>query len=148
MWAGISTNYRTQLVVIDSNITTRGYIDQVLQPVVTPFFRDHPDLQVFQHDNARPHAARVTGDYLQQQNFDVLPWPAYSLDLSSIEQLWDQLGRRVSARVPAPLNRQEMVVALQEDWLNIPQDNIRWLIRSMRRHITAGINANGGHIPY
>lgn len=77
-----------------------------------------------------------------------LPWPAYSPDLSQIEHLWDQLGRRVANRTPPPQNRQEMVTALEEEWPNIPQDNLRRLVRSMRRRITACLAANGGHTPY
>uniref|UniRef100_A0A672YIL4 Tc1-like transposase DDE domain-containing protein n=1 Tax=Sphaeramia orbicularis TaxID=375764 RepID=A0A672YIL4_9TELE len=99
-------------------------------------------------DNACPHDARVTQDFLRDQRFNVLPWPAYSPDLSPIKHLWDQLGRCVANRTPAPQNRQELVTALEEEWVNIPQDNIRRLVRSMRRCITACMNANVGHIPY
>lgn len=148
VWAGISGDYRTRLVVVDGNLTARRYIDEVLQLVVVPFFEEHPSVTTLQQDNARPHAARVTQDYLGAQRFDVLPWPAYSPDLSPIEHLWDQLGRRVANRDPAPLNRAELVTALEEEWANIPQDNLRRLVRSMRRRVTACVNADGGHIPY
>ena len=76
VWAGISGDYRTRLVVVDGNLTARRYIDEVLQPVVVPFFEEHPSVTTLQQDNARPHAARVTQDYLGAQRFDVLPWPA------------------------------------------------------------------------
>ena len=32
----------------------------VLQPIIVPMFQSHPHLRVFQHDNARPHAARAS----------------------------------------------------------------------------------------
>ena len=44
--------------------------------------------EVFQHDNARPHTARATVDFLANQNVTVLPWPFKSLDLNPIEHLW------------------------------------------------------------
>ena len=53
---------------------------------------------IFQHDNARPHTARHTQNSLRIQNVNVLRWPARSPDLSSIEHLWDQLGRQVRER--------------------------------------------------
>ena len=31
----------------------------------------------FQHDNARPHTALVTANFLAQNNVKVLPWSAY-----------------------------------------------------------------------
>ncbi|KAF5903403.1 Transposable element Tcb1 transposase, partial [Clarias magur] len=76
VWAGTSCNYRTQLVVVDGNITARRYIDQILQPNMIPFMQQHQDVAMFQHDNARPHSARVTQAYLLAQGIDVLPWPA------------------------------------------------------------------------
>ena len=85
---------------------------------------------------------------MQQENVEVLPWPAYSPDLSPIEHLWDQLGRRLANRHLKPGNKQQLVAALQEEWANIPQDSIRRLIRSMRRRCTSCVQAQGGHIPY
>ena len=148
VWAGISANYRTPLVIIRGNLTAARYINEVLQPTLIPFLTTHPAIQTFQQDNARPHTARVMAGFLERNHVDVLPWPAYSPDLSPIEHLWDQLGRRIARRDPRPGNRDQLVAALQEEWANIPQDNIRRLVRSMRRRCTACINARGGHTPY
>lgn len=148
VWAGISGNSRTPLVIINGNLTAARYVNQVLESTYLPFRNDHPEVHILQQDNARPHTARVTMDYLQQHNVEVLPWPAYSPDLSPIEHLWDQLGRRLSRRTPAPANRQQLITALQEEWESIPQDNIRRLVRSMRRRCQACVQANGGHTRY
>jgi hypothetical protein len=43
--------------------------------------------EVFQHDNARPHTARATVDFLANQNVIVLPWSSKSPDLNPIEHL-------------------------------------------------------------
>ena len=37
--------------------------------------------EVFEQDNTRPHTARVTMDFLEQNNINVLPWPSKSPDL-------------------------------------------------------------------
>ncbi|GFW15537.1 uncharacterized protein TNCV_4656771 [Trichonephila clavipes] len=42
-------------------------------------------------DKARPHAARVDMNYLT--SCQTLPWPARSPDLSSIEHVWDMMGK-------------------------------------------------------
>ena len=76
----------------------------------------HADVTVFQQDNARPHSARVTQDFLRDNNVTVLEWPPYSPDLSPIEHPWDQLKTAIDRRQPRPRNRRELVQAVQEEW--------------------------------
>jgi hypothetical protein len=47
------------------------YRDEILQPHLPPAI----DVRtaIFQQDNARPHTARLTMDYLQHQNITVIP---------------------------------------------------------------------------
>ena len=58
-------------------------------PKVVPFIRRHH--LMFQPDNARPHVASVWTQFLEDENVPVLPWPAYSPDMSPIEHAWDAL---------------------------------------------------------
>ena len=134
--------------MLEGNLTARRYISDVLEEHVVPFFEQHDDLRMFQHDNARPHSAGITSDYLHAEGVTVLPWPAFSPDLSPIEHLWDQIGRRVAQRDNPPRTRQQLVNALTEEWNLIPQRNIQTLIRSMRQRCQATIAARGGHTRY
>jgi transposase len=68
-----------------------------------------------------------------EQHIRVLPWPALSLDLSPIEHLWHELGRRVRNRQNKPETLQERRDALVHQWNNIPQAFIQRLIGSMCR---------------
>ena len=148
VWAGMSSHYRTELVIVEGNLTARRYIDEVLTPHVLPFLRAHPDIALLQQDNARPHAAAVTADYLHENNVAVMPWMPYSPDLSPIEHLWDELGRRIQRRQPRPANREMLIRALHDEWERIPQETVRNLANSMRRRCLSCINARGGHTRY
>ncbi len=74
-----------------------------------------------QHDNARPHDARIGTQFLEAENIPVLARPAYSPDMSPIEHVWDALDRRIRQRVPVPANIQQLHTAIEEEWTNIPQ---------------------------
>ena len=102
--------------------------------------------EIFQQDNARPHAARLTMDYLQNQNITVIPWPSKWSDLNPIEHLWDELDRRVRQRQPQTL--QALQQALQYEWQRIPQERIHGLIGSMSRRVRTFLQVNGGHNRY
>jgi hypothetical protein len=89
------------------------YRDEIVQPFVIPFIQAQANNVTFQQDNARPHVARVVRDYLTQQNVDLLPWLAVSPDLSPIEHVWDEMGRRYAIILPnQPVTLAEMGPAL------------------------------------
>ena len=128
VWAGILYNHSTYLTVINANLNGQRYRDEIL----------------FQHDNARPHVARICRDFLANENIRVIPWPALSSDMAPIEHLWDCLDRRVRKRPHQPQNLNEMRNALNQEWRRISQANIRRLIQSLNRRCNALIDARGG----
>ncbi len=134
---------RTQVHFIDDILNAQRYRDEILRPIVMPFIHDHHLL--LQHDNAWPHVARICSRFLEAENILVLAWPAYSLDMSPIEHVWDALDWHIRQRVPVPPNIQQLRTAIEEEWTNIPQATINNLINSMRRRCVALCEANGGH---
>lgn len=147
VWGAIRAGWRSQLVVINGNLTGRRYIDEILAPHVVPYVAQH-NYVTFMHDNARPHVARICQDYLAQNNVRVLNWPPYSPDMNPIEHLWDIMGRQLQRRIPQPGTLAELRAALVEEWNNIPQRQINGLINSMPRRVRAVLGANGGHTRY
>ena len=143
VWGGISHGVKMPLVVVQGNLTSVRYRDQVLMPHVLPLVNAHN--LTFQHDNARPHVARVCHDFLNQNNVQVLDWPPYSPDLNPIEHLWDALDRRVRKRVNVPNNIAQLQLALIQEWNNIPQRTIDNLVGSMVRRVRAMTAARGRH---
>ncbi|GFV54315.1 transposable element Tcb2 transposase [Trichonephila clavipes] len=72
-------------------LTGQRYVD-ILRPHVGSFLNGFSGA-IFQHDNARPHTARVAQYFLR--HFQFLPLPAVSPDLSPVEHVWDQLKRQM-----------------------------------------------------
>lgn len=147
VWGGICGDMKTRLVIIRGNLNAQRYRDEVLRPVVVPFLQQNPRT-VFQHDNARPHTARLTQDFLDNANVQVLTWPACSPDLNPIEHLWDHLDRRIRSRRVPPVNAQDLERCLREEWQLITPNVIRRLTSSVRRRVRACIDAHGGHTRY
>lgn len=146
VWAGITANNKTQLVVLDRAVTAQVYCDDVLTPIAIPFMQQHLRNGIFQQDNARPHTARLTMALLRANNINVMDWPSLSPDLAPIEHVWDALGKRVREHNPTDVN--QLRNALLQEWQNMPQNVIRTIVYSMRRRCQACINANGGYTRY
>ena len=99
-------------------------------------------------DNARPHRAMVVNQYLERETIVRMDWPSRSPDLNPIEHAWDLLQRAISSRIRLFNRRNELVLALNEEWQRIPQISLRRLIRSMPRRCRADVQARGGHTEY
>ncbi len=130
-----------------NGITAQRYVDQILRPHIVPFFARHHN-HVFQQDNARPHTARVTMDFLRQHNIRTMPWPALSPDLNPIEHLWDEIQRRLNQVVPRPTTRVELEAAFLRVWAQVPMAFVNRLVHSMYRRCMAVLNTQGGHTRY
>ena len=147
VWGAVRFGWRSQLRIIDGNLTANRYIETVLSPQVTPHMQHHPEA-IFMHDNARPHVADVCVRYLRHNNIETLPWKAYSPDINPIKHVWNHNGRRVRARQSPPRTHGELCQVVIKEWHNYPQQQINRLVMSVPRRIREMLRANGGHTRY
>lgn len=147
IWAGITRDHKTPLVIFNNNVTAHTYVNNVVQPVIVPFMQQNfPNGDgILQQDNAPPHTARMTRQHLQQNNVNVLPWPALSPDMSPIEHVWSELKTRIERRRNPPQTLRDLRAAAIQEWQNFPQVQIRRKIDSMFQRCRALVAANGGH---
>ncbi|GFT57476.1 transposable element Tcb2 transposase [Trichonephila clavipes] len=149
MWAGIMINGRTRLhVVANGTMTGQRYIDEVLLPHVRLFRGAVGDKFVFMDDNVTCHRTLTVQDCLDSEGIQRLVWPARSLDLNSIKNVWDALGRQVAGRNYPPTNKNTLIRALTEELDNLPQQLLDNVVQSMVRRVECCITLDGGHIPY
>ncbi|GFX87699.1 transposable element Tcb1 transposase [Trichonephila clavipes] len=78
----------------------------------------------------------------------LLPWHAYSPDMSPIEHVLDLVGRRLTLDPHPADSKVELLLRIQTLWNSIPQADIQNLIDSMPRRIAALIAARGGYTKY
>ena len=148
-WGGVSLGGRTELVALrEGNVNAVRYIADILEPHVVPYAENFGADFIFMQDNARPHTAQITQNFLRHENIETMNWPANSPDLNPIENLWDMMGRRFRALPNPPANLDELTVAISEIWNDIDQADMRTLILSMRRRCEAVIQARGGNTRY
>jgi hypothetical protein len=96
----------------------------------------------FQQDNASPHTAGTSRDWFHNHGVDLIDWPAWSPDLNPIEQLWNDLKRRVYERHARTMEELERHVT--EEWAAIDLNFIARICRNMPQRLQQVI-ANKGH---
>ena len=73
---------------------------------------------VFQQDNDPKHTSKFAKTISQpkkkQKELKYMEWPPQSLDLNSIELLWDELDKNV--RKMQPTNQKQLWVFIQTCW--------------------------------
>ncbi|GFU79046.1 transposable element Tc1 transposase [Trichonephila clavipes] len=147
IWGAISYHGRFNLLRIEGNLNSNRYVLEVLQSKVVPFLQDIPGA-IFQQDNARPHVAKTVRDLCSAQHMQLLPWPAYSPYMSSIQHVWDLVGRRLARDLRPAASKDELSLRVRTIWNSLPQADIQILFDSMSRRIAALIAARGGYTKY
>lgn len=149
VWGGISSQHKTELVCFPTgSINARRYVAEVLEPHVKPSKAIIGQGFLLMHDNARPHTANVTTNFLREENLAVMDWPARSPDLNPIEHVWDILGRQIRALPNRPQDKEALIIALKDQWNNIDQNVIQTLVSSMKKRCEECIRARGGNTSY
>ena len=101
---------------------------------------------IFQQDNDPKHTSRIFKNYIKEKGIQTLPWPSQSPDLNPIENLWDELDRKIPQIKRKSF--QEYKIALFELWQEIGQDTLKKLVMSMPKRLKLVIDAKGGPFNY
>ena len=142
VWGGVWMDGRTTIHITDDIIDADEYQNILFEHLIEPSFdRD----KIFQQDNARPHIARSTIDFLRAMNVSVLDkYPPYSPELNPIEKVWSWMVP--SVRKFAAINKEAFVNAIQSSWNDIPQEIIQRYIGHLTTVCGKIVEANGGSI--
>uniref|UniRef100_A0A8C5GZT2 Tc1-like transposase DDE domain-containing protein n=1 Tax=Gouania willdenowi TaxID=441366 RepID=A0A8C5GZT2_GOUWI len=78
--------------------------------------------------------------------FRSMLWPANSLDLNPVENLWWKLKKIVHNK--APSSKADMATAIRISWSQIDEEFCLSLLKSMAQTLQAVIKARGGATKY
>ncbi|POM59917.1 putative retroelement [Phytophthora palmivora] len=115
IWGAFSAKGKSKLALLVGRQASEQYIYTVSE-FLLPFAHLNYGVDfVYQQDNASIHTSKETMEIFKEQEVSVLDWPARSLDLDPIENLWELLARKVY-----PNGRQYATVAKLTDAILAP----------------------------
>lgn len=129
-------------------MNSQGYqnvLEQFLLPVAGEICGDG---WVFQQDNAAVHTSRSTVQWFQDNQVQVLQWPARSPDLNPIENLWGILSRRVYANGKQYQSIIELKRAIRREWAGITVREGQNLIDSVPNRLLEVVKKKGNITHY
>ena len=94
-WGGTTWAHSTPLVVVESNLTSLRYRNEILKPIVGPYRQHFGDNFISRDDNSRVRRSVLVNTFLQHARLTGMEWPACSPDINLIEHVWHQLKQAV-----------------------------------------------------
>lgn len=148
VWGAIHHGGKSDLIVLDGTMNRHRYI-RILQDHMLPWARATFGRNfVYVQDNAPPHKARDTTRFLDEQDVEVMDWPARSPDMNPIEHVWDQMGIWIRDMAFPPSTVVELQQAVRQAWDAVGPQRVRNLVESMPRRVRAVLAARGGNTRY
>ena len=108
--------------------------------------QDPPELWHLLQDNDPKHKSVLVRTWLHNNGISMLDFPPYSPDLNPIENLWNDMARRVELRPAATVEELQDVIA--EEWAATSLPFLCKLACSMPKRCQAVIDAKGEHTKY
>ncbi|MBW0466259.1 hypothetical protein O181_005974 [Austropuccinia psidii MF-1] len=139
------------LVFLNGPLNAAAFIEQVFNPALllffnnmanAPYIKDCQNIAMME-DRAPIHMAWLPNEWCQANAIANLPWPANSLDLNPIENIWHKMKshniKHYSSHTIA-----ELQAAIFAAWNDLPAEFLADLLFKMHEHIQYVIDHNGG----
>jgi len=144
-WGGISARGALKLEIFESNMDSDDYLGIIKKkrPQMTNLY---PEGFIWQQDGSGVHRANKVKEYNYKNMPQILDWPAYSPDLSPIENIWGWLKGEVSKDCPKTVY--SLKRCIQKHWNRINVEFLAPYFDSMPDRMAMVIENEGGKINY
>ena len=141
----MSRGARGSLIIYSGTVNGPTYIkiiEEVSPTFIENSFNSSNKPWEFTQDNVPPHRSAYSMKCLKNNYIHVLKWPATSLDLNPIENLWDYIHKTLQKTKPK--NIDELRQMIEDIWRGVTSMNCQQLVNSMPNRIKQCIKFRGG----
>ena len=151
LWSCITSEGPGYITRIDGGLDSKLYcqiLDEDLRATLDYYNMNIKGI-IFQQDNDPKHTSKLTKEWLNKTEIEVIDWPSYSPDINPIENLWFFLKSQLCNYETSPSGMIELWDRVKDVWYNkVAKELCLKLIDSMPKPIESVIKAKGGQIPY
>ena len=148
VWGAFSSAGVSELAVLDGRQDADAYIG-TLGDYLMPFGHAiYGNTFIFMQDGASIHTAKVTKEFLEEQDVVLFGHPSLSPDLNPIENLWGDLARAVYSNGQQYDTVSDLKVAVLDAWSQIPLERLATLIKSMPDRCLEVVEKKGSNTHY
>ena len=146
VWGAISAFGGICLICPEEKIIAETYVNMLEEDFLSVYKEKLPENFIFMHDNAPPHRARFTAEFLERKKIKVLEWLLLSPDLNPIENLWGILSNKVYCNGKNYKNTKDLWDAIIKAWNDLPLSLFWKLYDSMGKGLVNVLEKRGERI--
>jgi transposase len=148
IWGCITYDGPGLCSIYDGRMDQHKYIETLenhLIPTIDLYFGDKSEL-IFQQDNAPCHKAKTVKSWFEENQIQVIEWPARSPDLNPIENVWAIIDKKLTKNPSTSIENLRLTLKSSFDALDVQY--CQNLFNSIKKRCKLCIANKGGHIPY
>ena len=146
VWGCFSWNGVGPIFWIKERMNATIYI-QIMEEVMLPYAEWNVPLKwIFQQDNDPKHTSHKARKWFSDNHVNFMDWPAQSPDLNPIENLWNEVKKKLGNRKFT--KDTDLWESFAEAWYSIPVETCRNLIRSMPNRMAEVLKNDGATTKY
>lgn len=148
VWGAICYNGPVSFTIVEGKQSAQSYKNLLETQRATISEKMNGNDWLLQQDNAPIHTARLVKTWLQQEEIEVLSWPACSPDLNIIENVWGWLVKRIYEGGRQFDSRASLIEAIEVAWQQLEVVYIRRLYESLPKRLCEVLEKSGGPTKY